>query len=72
MTGTATLHSSLLEDGAGIVKVITRTEVQEGDHVTSLRACSAAAAKAGAFKSTMKSTPRLVRPVNRLTPDLVG
>lgn len=61
----------LLEDGAGIVKVITRTEVQEGDHVI-VEGVFSRRRQGGRIQVYNEVDATSVRPVNRLTPDLVG
>jgi len=61
----------LLEDGAGTVKVITRTEVQEGDHVI-VEGVFSRRRQGGRIPVYNEVDATSVRPLNRLTPDLVG
>jgi hypothetical protein len=60
-----------LEDGSGIVKVITHTEVHDGEHVI-VEGLFSRRRQAGRMTVYNEVAATSVKPLNQFTPDLVG
>jgi hypothetical protein len=60
-----------LEDGSGTVKVIARTEVQNGEHVI-IEGLFSRRRQGGRIAVYNEVDATSVRPLNLLTPDLIG
>lgn len=61
----------LLEDGVGTLKVTTRTNVQEGDHVI-VEGTFSRRRQAGRMTVYSEVNATSIRPLNQFTPELLG